>query len=72
MNNKTIEVTIDEYARLKDIETRFSIIKEQMIKSEYVPTYTQAILGIEKECAKKKEIKVDLFPDALKKGKVTR
>lgn len=60
MNGKYIQISIDEYSRLKDIETRFAIIKEQMLHAEYCPIHTQVILGIEKECATKKELKLDL------------
>ena len=62
MDNKyTIEVSIEEFARLKDIETRFTIIKEQMKHAEYCPVHTRVILGIETE------IKTDLFPNKADK-----
>lgn len=67
MNKNTIEISIEEYARLKDIETRFAILKEEMLKAAYCPIHHQIILGIEKEYAQKQEIKTDLFPDALNK-----
>lgn len=44
-----IEISIDEYTRLKDIETRFTILRDQMLKAEYCPIHTQIILGIENE-----------------------
>lgn len=62
----TISLSVAEYARLKDIETRFAIIKEQMLKAEYCPIHTQVILGIEQEYAAQqaqaKELKLDLMP----------
>lgn len=63
-----ISISVAEYARLKDIETRFAIIKEQMLKAEYCPIHTQVILGIEQECAERQkqaqELKLDLLPIA--------
>ena len=47
-----IEISIEEYTRLKDIETRFQIIRDQMLHAEYCPIHTQIILGIEKEYKK--------------------
>lgn len=65
MNKNTIEISIEEYARLKDIETRFKILKQEMLKASYCPIHHQIILGIESECAQQhKEIKTDLLPDA--------
>lgn len=63
-NNKTtIEISLEEYMRLKDIETRFSILKNQMIHADYCPVHQQAILGIENEyAAKDKELKLDMLP----------
>lgn len=59
----TIEITIEEYSRLKDIETRFAILKGSMIHADFCPIHHQIILGIEKEYAQKtKEINADLFP----------
>ena len=62
----TVSISVAEYARLKDIETRFAIIKEQMLKAEYCPIHTQVILGIEQEYAAQqaqaKELKLDLLP----------
>ena len=49
MEDKTIKVSVDEYTKLKDIETRFTIIRDQMLHAEYCPIHTQIILGIEKE-----------------------
>lgn len=53
MNKNTIEISIEEYARLKDIETRFAILKEEMLKAAYCPIHHQIILGIEQEYAAK-------------------
>lgn len=66
--NKTIEISLEEYTRLKDIETRFSILKNQMIHADYCPVHQQVILGIEKEyAAKDKELKLDMLPFLGKK-----
>ena len=64
MNNSNITIPMKEYSRLKDIETRFTIIKEQMLKAEYCPIHTQVILGIEQEYAaqQKPELKLDMLP----------
>lgn len=51
-NGKEVVISVDEYTRLKDIETRFTIIKEQMLRAEYCPIHTQIILGIEKNYEK--------------------
>ena len=58
-DGKEIAISIEEYTRLKDIETRFTIIKNQMLHAEYCPIHTQVILGIENEYAAKNEIKFD-------------
>jgi hypothetical protein len=42
-----ITIPVDEYSRLKDIETRFTIIKAEMLHAEYCPLHTKIILGIE-------------------------
>lgn len=67
----TIAITVEEYTRLKDIETRFSIMREQMLHADYCAIHHQVILGIEKEYAQKtKELNADMFPgkwDPLKK-----
>lgn len=64
--NSNITIPMKEYSRLKDIETRFTIIKEQMLKAEYCPIHTQVILGIEQEYAAQQaqaqELNADLFP----------
>lgn len=60
---ESIEITVDEFARLKDIETRFKILKQEMLKASYCPIHHQIILGIENEC-KQQEIKTNLLPDA--------
>ncbi len=58
----TIEITVEEFARLKDIETRFEIIKKEMLKAAYCPIHHQIILGIENEYEQQhKEIKVPSF-----------
>lgn len=44
-----IPIPVEEYTRLKDIETRFTILRNQMLHAEYCPIHTQIILGIEKE-----------------------
>ena len=46
----SVIISVEEFTRLKDIETRFTIIKEQMIHADYCPIHTQIILGIENEC----------------------
>lgn len=65
----TITISIEEFTRLKDIETRFEIMKQEMLNLSYLPIHHQNIMGIEKEYAQKHEIKTDLFPDSLKKKK---
>ena len=61
--SKMILVDLEEYIHLKDIETRFTIIKNQMIHADYCPIHQQVILGIENECAAKdKELKLDMLP----------
>ena len=61
MNEATgITIPIHEYAKLKDIETRFTIIREQMLHAEYCSIHTQIILGIENEY-KEPEIMVKNF-----------
>jgi hypothetical protein len=44
---REVIVTPEEYSRLKDIETRFTIIKQEMLHADYCPLHTQIILGIE-------------------------
>lgn len=67
----TVEISVSEYVRLKDIETRFEILKNEMIHSSYCAIHHQVILGIEHEYAQKtKELQADMFPgkwDPLKK-----
>lgn len=58
--HETVTITVEEFARLKDIETRFTVLKNQMLHAEYCPIHTQVILGIEKEIATKKELKLDM------------
>lgn len=58
-----IEISVDEYVRLKDLETRFSILRKNMINAEYCSLHNQIILGIENEYAQRnKELNADLFP----------
>lgn len=62
-NESTMQISINEFARLKDIETRFAIIKEQMLHADYVPIDMKIILGIENEYKQaRKELKVDMLP----------
>lgn len=68
MNSTTIEITIEEYTRLKDIETRFEIIKRGMLHATYIPIHEQIVLGIEAECAAKPGIKFEPLPKK-KEGK---
>ena len=51
--HETVTITVEEFARLKDIETRFTVLKNQMLHAEYCPIHTQVILGIENEKAAK-------------------
>lgn len=63
-----ILIDLDEYMRLKDIETRFAILKNQMIHADYCPIHQQVILGIENEYAKKnKELNLEMLPFLGKK-----
>ncbi|MER2108219.1 MAG: hypothetical protein ABS949_14895 [Solibacillus sp.] len=59
-----IGITVEEYTHLKDIETRFTVLKNQMLHAEYCPIHTQVILGIEQEYAaqQKPELKLDMLP----------
>ena len=57
-HTNTIKLSVEEYARLKDIETRFTIIKQEMLHAEYCPIHTRIILGINKEY---KEVELPLF-----------
>lgn len=56
-NGKEVTISVEEYTRLKDIQTRFEILKNQMIHADYCPIHTQIVLGIENEY-KKKEIEL--------------
>ena len=65
MNKKTIEITIEEYSRLKDIETRFEILKNQAMNDDFCAKHTQVVLGIEHSYEAKqakKELNADMFP----------
>lgn len=60
-----ITIPMREYARLKDIETRFTIMRGEMINADYVPIHHQILLGIEEEYSNKqahKKLDADLFP----------
>lgn len=59
-SNSEITISVREYAHLKDIETRFTIIREQMLHAEYCPIHTQIILGIENEY-KEPEMRIKNF-----------
>ena len=68
MSNITIEIPVEEYTRLKDIETRFAILKEEMLKASYCPIHHQIILGIEQEYAAKQASSKDLqIPEFMQK-----
>lgn len=58
----SITLSIEEFTHLKDIQTRFEIIKNQMLHAEYCPIHTQIILGIEKDIEKKKELQFPKLP----------
>ena len=60
--SETITISIEEYTHLKDTETRFTILKNQMMNAEYCPIHTQIILGIEEAYKHKQELKTDLMP----------
>jgi len=55
-----IGISDEEYSWLKDIETRFTVLKNQMLHAEYCPIHTQVILGIENEY-KNKELQIPAF-----------
>lgn len=65
--SSTITISIEEYSRLKDIETRFTILKEDLRHSDYCPIHHRIIAGLEPNVAKQKELKADLFPAKSKK-----
>lgn len=44
-----ITISVAEYARLKDIETRFVILREETLHANYIPIHHRIILGIENE-----------------------
>ena len=63
MKKNKINISIEEYTRLKDIETRFAILKNQTMQSDYCPIHTQIILGIEHAyAAKQKRSKIETMP----------
>ena len=49
MKEQTISIPVEEYTRLKDIETRFAILKEQMLQMEYFPLHWKSIFGLPTE-----------------------
>lgn len=49
MKEQTISIPVEEYTRLKDIETRFAILKEQMLQMEYFPLHWKTIFGLPAE-----------------------
>lgn len=59
----TITISVAEFSRLKDIETRFEILRREMLDSAYVPTHYQIIFGIEEEIKKKHPAKDFLDKD---------
>ena len=66
--NNEITISLEEYMHLKDIATRFTILKNQMIHADYCPVHQQVILGIENEYAKKnKELNLEMLPFLGKK-----
>lgn len=68
IDKETLNIALEEYTRLKDIETRFTILKDQMIHADYCPIHQQIILGIENECAaKQKELNLEMLPLVGKK-----
>jgi len=57
-----IEISVEEFARLKDIETRFVILQQEMLKASYCPIHHRIILGIENEYKQhQKDLKVPHF-----------
>lgn len=55
---ETVTIPVSDFAYLKDIETRFNILKNQMLHAEYCPIHTQVILGIENEKKDQKELSI--------------
>ena len=61
--NSKITISMEEYIHLKDMETRITILRNQMIHADYCPIHQQVILGIEKEyAAKGKELNLEMLP----------
>lgn len=61
----TINISVEEYTRLKDIETRFEILKNQAMNDDFCAKHTQIVLGIEHSYEAKqakKELNADMFP----------
>lgn len=55
MSGNKITISVAEYARLKDIETRFVILREETLHATYIPIHHRIILGIENECKQEQE-----------------
>ena len=64
-----ITIPIREYARLKDIETRFTIMRDEFLHMDYMPIHHQIILGIKDEYEKKHIVKDFLSKDFNLPGK---
>lgn len=50
-----LTIPVVEFSRLKDIETRFEILRREMLDATYCPIHWQIILGIEEEIKQKQE-----------------
>lgn len=64
-----IAISVEEYTRLKDIETRFTIFKKELLHANYVPLHEQIIFGIEEECKAKQGSEWDPLNPKKKEGK---
>ena len=69
---KVIEISIEEYNRLKDLETRFEILRNEMIRADFCPIHHQIIFGIENERTEKGKLQYDLLPPFQNKAKVKK
>ena len=56
---ETVTIPVADFSYLKDIETRFNILKKQMLNAEDCPLDTQIILGIENEKLKNNDFNAD-------------
>lgn len=56
-----IEISVYEYVRLKDFETRFLLLRKNMLHAEYCSLQNQFILGIENEYAKRSKEHLENF-----------